>query len=680
MKSILLASAFGLLAFQSNAQTLIFEEKFDVSDNLRHESPYAAKGNNAFIYADPNLTYPGGTYDADYSRFIENNHYAIVRPGQIYNSVNPATLWMSNINNAYLLWSTRGAQSIVNYNADGDGNPNGGVMVVNAGRTPGVLYQRPSIQLEYGKYYKLSYKIWIEHPNVRLKVNFLDKDGITGLGFQLGTIHTSQSNPTTGYFTEDFYFYLPTSTCSEDHYTINIQNHNLNNSNLDFVIDNIKLEELNTAPALVTIDTIQPQCLIDIIPVLTNDYANGFTVGNTASINPLNNDDIDGNNTSATATNATFNFEVPLGAYREDIWSGPTVVVPGEGTWSYNTNNGLVNFIPLVNFKGNPTPINYTLTNSDNVTSNIATIMLEYNVATSPKTANDTTKIQLGTGPYETALSIFDNDFTGGNLTPTPQNANNVYFKNPHTGTVFPANFNGGIYVSGEGTWTYNETTGKAIFTPLSGFTSLPSPLPYSYQESSNQANWSLIIFEDDAPLPISLISFDGKQQENSIVLTWKTAAEYNNAYFEVERNNNNQGWNTIAKIESKAKFGNSNTTLVYNSIDNENLNGSILYRLKQVDFDGKSNYSKVIYFNINNNTVSIYPNPAANNITVSLNQLSNYAVLVYDNLGALVYNKEIINNNTHSIATTDLANGVYFVQILVDNTVLKVEKVIIQK
>jgi len=675
-KTLLTLSVLSTFALTAQAQTTIFEEKFNVNDDLRHPSPYAAKGTNAFIFADPQLTYPGDNYAANYSRFIENNHYAVVRPAQIYYSV-PQNLWIGGYSSHYLLWSTRNSSSIVNYGLDADGTTTGGAMVVNAGRTPGILYQKPDLRLEYGKYYKLSYKIWIEHPNVRLKVNFLDQDGITNLGEQLGTYHSGTSNENTGYFTENYYFYLSPSACTNDYYTMNIQNNDLNDQNLDFVLDNILLEELASQPTSVTISTIQAQCVVSNVPVLTNDYANGFTLGSSASINPLTNDDIDGNNTQATTSNATFRFEVPLGAYKEQ-WS-EKIVVPGEGAWVYS--NGTVTFTPESSFKGNPTPVTYRLTNSAIITSHAATITLEYVPAAMPNTSNDTTKVQLGSGPYVTDLSIFGNDKTGGNATPTPQPTASVFFKNPMTGTIFPADMAGGIYVSGEGTWTYNPTTGKATFTPITGFTTLPTPIQYSYTESGNRSNWSYIIFESSTPLPIQLLSFEGKQQANGIALHWLTASEKNNAYFELERNNNQSGWTAIAKIASKAENDKSSHTLAYQFEDQDALSGNVLYRLKQVDKDGSTNYSRVLIFTLYNYKVSVYPNPSNNVLNVAFqNNNTAYAIQIVNSFGAVVYNASNIKDANYSIATSTFASGVYSVRILTQGKVVHTEKVVIQK
>jgi hypothetical protein len=64
--------------------------------------------------------------------------------------------------------------------------------------------------------------------------------------------------------------------------------------------------------------------------------------------------------------------------------------------------------------------------------------------------------------------------------------------------------------------------------------------------------------------LPIELAYFNAFKNDNGIELEWRTDMESNNAYFIVQKSENGSGFYDIARIDSKAKNGNSNIQLNY--------------------------------------------------------------------------------------------------------------------
>ena len=51
------------------------------------------------------------------------------------------------------------------------------------------------------------------------------------------------------------------------------------------------------------------------------------------------------------------------------------------------------------------------------------------------------------------------------------------------------------------------------------------------------------------SPLPIELLSFDGKIKDGTSYLTWKTASEINNDYFEIEKSTDGINFESIGKV-----------------------------------------------------------------------------------------------------------------------------------
>jgi hypothetical protein len=115
-------------------------------------------------------------------------------------------------------------------------------------------------------------------------------------------------------------------------------------------------------------------------------------------------------------------------------------------------------------------------------------------------------------------------------------------------------------------------------------------------------------------PLPVSLISYEAQLlANNQVKLTWRTAQEFNNSHFVIEKSTDGIVFTPIGNIESK---GNSSTMTDYSFTDVSFSSATAFYRLKQVDKDGRSSGSGVRKVNRNGsqNKARLYPNPVSNN------------------------------------------------------------------
>lgn len=130
----------------------------------------------------------------------------------------------------------------------------------------------------------------------------------------------------------------------------------------------------------------------------------------------------------------------------------------------------------------------------------------------------------------------------------------------------------------------------------------------------------------DHNPLPIELLSFTGKAHQEAILLEWVTAAEINNHFFTLERSFNGRDFHIVAVVASQAEYGFSNQNLYYSNLDLQPREGMNYYRLKQTDFDGSYEYSKVIgvlYQQQQQVSFSLFPNPnRGNSFSIALSQL----------------------------------------------------------
>ncbi len=165
--------------------------------------------------------------------------------------------------------------------------------------------------------------------------------------------------------------------------------------------------------------------------------------------------------------------------------------------------------------------------------------------------------------------------------------------------------------------------------------------------------------------LPVELTYFKAKQKAGTVELTWQTAAEINNDFFEVQRSGNADHWETVARINGA---GNSTQSLDYALTDRFPLSGQSYYRLRQVDFNGEFRYSEVAAIAAapgGESTLAVYPNPVSDLLTIEgpSEQLEDIAIL--DLLGRRV-NRVAIVREAATRCSADLSglpSGVYLLR-----------------
>jgi hypothetical protein len=93
--------------------------------------------------------------------------------------------------------------------------------------------------------------------------------------------------------------------------------------------------------------------------------------------------------------------------------------------------------------------------------------------------------------------------------------------------------------------------------------------------------------------IPVELQLFTASLSGLSVQLDWSTASEVNNAGFGIERKIQGSGFVTVGFV---AGSGTTNEQKLYSFTDKPaNQTQTLIYRLKQLDFDGTFTYSHVI-------------------------------------------------------------------------------------
>lgn len=192
-------------------------------------------------------------------------------------------------------------------------------------------------------------------------------------------------------------------------------------------------------------------------------------------------------------------------------------------------------------------------------------------------------------------------------------------------------------------------------------------------------SNW-----EATGILPVTLTEFSGYNMNKNNKLKWTTETEINNDYFIVQKSQNARSFNDIGIVDGN---GNSSIKHSYEYIDREIDFETNYYRLKQIDFDGKYEYSNVIVINSSRDLeINIYPNPSKENLYIDLSNIkteTTYTILFSDIIGSVGKETIKIEKNKNTYVLNNFKNfkpGIYLIQILDENNnLIKTEKIIKQ-
>ena len=172
-----------------------------------------------------------------------------------------------------------------------------------------------------------------------------------------------------------------------------------------------------------------------------------------------------------------------------------------------------------------------------------------------------------------------------------------------------------------------------------------------------------------ESPMPVELLSFEARCDNNNVALSWTTASETNNDYFTIERSSDVSTWEFVKSVPGA---GNSNSTQFYSAVDKDPRGGISYYRLRQIDFDGNSETFNPVAVNCNDEgshpQISFSPNPFTSELIVNIQNLdfNKASVAIYDVLGKIIYHKNIssdeLPDKTFSINLRNLSSGIYMV------------------
>ena len=181
--------------------------------------------------------------------------------------------------------------------------------------------------------------------------------------------------------------------------------------------------------------------------------------------------------------------------------------------------------------------------------------------------------------------------------------------------------------------------------------------------DSHGKMRINVVALSNASPLPVNLTGFSATTIDEKVKLDWETASETNNAYFEIERSVDVK---SFAKIGQVAGQINSSELIQYSFIDEQPQSGINYYRLRQVDLDGKFEYSKIRSAIVEKGiSVNISPNPTDDYIVLrGLPENSSFEIV--DLNGSNKYQKLVKDNAAeHRVNVSQYGSGLYIVRII---------------
>ncbi len=240
---------------------------------------------------------------------------------------------------------------------------------------------------------------------------------------------------------------------------------------------------------------------------------------------------------------------------------------------------------------------------------------------------------------------------------------------NTATSEIVRYHITGNVFDIPRSVETVTTTGDQSILdnTPLNAF---------AFQGSSNAGDVAYEIIDGGislsyvgSVLPVSFISnsFTAQPIGQSVRLSWETASEQNNAYFEILHSSDGNIFNSIGKVP-----GNQTSSLehTYSFLDNNPNSGKNYYKLEQVDIDGKITYnSSVVVVNGPQfqNAFNVYVSGDQLKATAHVLSAGNAAIQVFSIAGQQLINTPVQLNkggNQFTVNVSSLQPGVYIAVI----------------
>ncbi|ALI97715.1 hypothetical protein DC20_00295 [Rufibacter tibetensis] len=311
----------------------------------------------------------------------------------------------------------------------------------------------------------------------------------------------------------------------------------------------------------------------------------------------------------------------------------------------------------------------------------------QFDIISNGLSGNDFRSIVVGFKPLPSAQSASDMSLTENGLTYTHIESEGVWFVEPNT---TPANGNFTALASLNGFTNLSDNRFALLVRPIgsinnkdwtTGGGTLEDAGKDGRTVSSGYAKRSFIttfgqvgIANIETVLPVTWLHVKAERKNQQVQVLWATATEINNDRFEVECSKDGKNFLKVGEV---AGAGNSIITKEYQFQHVSPETATAYYRVKQIDFDGKYEYSKVVAVKAGKEAlaqVALYPNPSQDflhllNITIEPSTM----IEILDAKGKRINQiKPVLTGEATVVPVQHLSSGTYILRIQKAGTILQ--------
>lgn len=226
-----------------------------------------------------------------------------------------------------------------------------------------------------------------------------------------------------------------------------------------------------------------------------------------------------------------------------------------------------------------------------------------------------------------------------------------------------------------------NVTTATAVNLPGGNVN-----MVLEYYENSGA---NAIFFDYGVVLPVTLIKFEGKQNNGESTLSWQTTPESTEDRFVVERSTNGRNFDPVGEVKVSEAVAAANGNRQYYFKDRNAPVGSSWYRLKMIDQNGPEKYSSIVNINTKAQAIAkIYPTLIDQNKQLFIQtdrSTADLEVVIRNISGQQLLNKKLGTMARGQIATLPLqelplSKGTYVVQVLAGGVIMHKQLIIVSQ
>ncbi|MEO8852695.1 MAG: T9SS type A sorting domain-containing protein [Ginsengibacter sp.] len=196
---------------------------------------------------------------------------------------------------------------------------------------------------------------------------------------------------------------------------------------------------------------------------------------------------------------------------------------------------------------------------------------------------------------------------------------------------------------------------------------------PWTTVTGTTCTGGTALVVTGSGVLPVTLINFTAREENNQALLLWETASEINNKGFEIQRSSDAINWNKISFVNGAV---NSSLEKSYSFNDVAPLPGNNFYRLVQYDLDGKTTFSNVVNVDIfKAGYYTIGNNPGNGIYRLNINSTNKVIISVIDLTGRRLLSKHI-DGGIQQLDISKYAQGTYILRLQI-GTEIFTEKLI---